>query len=286
MNISSVSIAHINLSQKDKAWRISLGTIAETLTTLIRLETDTGAVGYGAAPIGAQLISGESHASSEVFLRAASTILRGSDPLDRNAAMAAVSGLMAGNARAKAGVDAALGDLAARILKVPLVTLFGGAVRDSIPVIRIVAIAEPDKMAKAASDVVGAGFRYLKLKMSGELQADIDRVGAVREKCGSDIHLTIDANQAYTAASAVILLRAIEEFSVDMAEQPVDADDFAGLATVRAKCRIPILADESIRSIGDALRLIQMGAADFMSIKVGHLGGFGAAILAAVAVGI
>ena len=133
MNISSVSIAHINLSQKDKAWRISLGTIAETLTTLIRLETDTGAVGYGAAPIGAQLISGKSHASSEVFLRAASTILRGSDPLDRNAAMAAVSGLMAGNARAKAGVDAALGDLAARILKVPLVTLFGGAVRDSFP---------------------------------------------------------------------------------------------------------------------------------------------------------
>ena len=39
----------------------------------------------------------------------------------------------------------------------------------------------------------------------------------------------------------------------------MDADDFAGLATVRAKCRIPILADKSIRSIGDALRLIQMG---------------------------
>jgi L-alanine-DL-glutamate epimerase-like enolase superfamily enzyme len=134
-------------------------------------------------------------------------------------------------------------------------------------VIRIVAIAEPIKMAKAASDVVAAGFQHLKLKMSGELQADIDRVGAVRDKCGRNIHLTIDANQAYTAAKAVTLLRAIEEFSIDMAEQPVVADDFSGLATVRAKCRIPILADESIRSVGDALRLIQMGAADYIRVR-------------------
>src|ERR1700761_5706745 len=100
MKIESVSIAHVNLSQADKSWRISLGNIAETLTTVIRLETDSGVVGYGAAPIGAQLISGESHASAEVFLRAARGILLGADPLAHTAVMSRVSGLMAGNARA------------------------------------------------------------------------------------------------------------------------------------------------------------------------------------------
>jgi L-alanine-DL-glutamate epimerase-like enolase superfamily enzyme len=187
--------------------------------------------------------------------------------------MSRISGLMAGNARAKAGVDAALYDLAGRVVNVPAVTLLGGPIRSEIPVIRIVAIAEPAKMAKAAKDVADAGFRYLKLKMSGDLRGDVDRVGAVRERCGRDIHLTIDANQAYSSAQAVSFLRAIEEFDVDMAEQPVTADDFDGLATVRSKCRIPILADESIRSVGDAFRLIKMGAADYISIKIGHLGG-------------
>src|SRR5262249_22462791 len=167
---------------------------------------------------------------------------------------------------------------AGRVLDVPSAALLGGAVRTEIPVIRIVAIAEPAKMAKAAAGVAGAGFRYLKLKMSGDLHADVDRVGAVRQQCGRDVHLTIDANQAYPAAKAVSFLQAIEQFDIDMAEQPVMADDFDGLATVRAKCRIPILADESIRSVGDALRLIKMGAADYISIKVGHLGGIGNAM--------
>jgi L-Ala-D/L-Glu epimerase len=277
VKIASIAIAHINLSQADKTWRISLGNIAETLTTLIRLETDSGTVGYGAAPIGAQLISGESHASAEVFLRAARDILLGADPLNHNAIMPRVTGLMAGNARAKAGIDAALYDLTSRILDVPLAVLFGGAVRTEIPVIRIVPISEPAKMAEMASKVAAAGFRYLKLKMSGELAGDVDRVGAVRERCGRDVHLTIDANQAYSASKAASFLRAIEPFGVDMAEQPVAADDFEGLAAVRAKSAVPILADESIRSVGDALRLIKMGAADYISIKVGHLGGLSTA---------
>lgn len=273
MKIASVSFAHVNLSQADKTWRISLGNIAETLATVIRLESDDGAVGFGAAPIGAQLISGESHASVEVFLRAAKSVLVGADPLARNAVLPRVLGVMAGNARAKAGIDAALLDLAGRALDVPAAALLGGAVRTEIPVIRIVAIAEPEAMANAAAAVAATGFRYLKLKMSGDLDTDVARVGAVRERCGPDVRLTIDANQAYAAARAVTFLNAIEPFGIDMAEQPVAADDFDGLVTVRAKCRVPILADESIRSIGDAYRLIQMRAADLVSIKIGHLGG-------------
>jgi L-alanine-DL-glutamate epimerase-like enolase superfamily enzyme len=277
MKIASVAFSHINLSQSDKNWRISLGNISETLTTILRLTTDSGVSGYGAAPIGAQLISGECHASAEAFLRAAFPLLKSADPLNRNATMSRVSGLMAGNARVKAGIDAALCDLAGRLLNVPVATLFGGALRRSVPVIRIVPIADPEKMASFSAAIVAAGFRYLKLKMSGNLQQDVDRVGAVRSRCGPEIHLTIDANQAYSAAGAAAFLRAIEQFNVDMAEQPVSADDFDGLAIVRLKSPIPILADESIRSVGDALRLLQMRAADFISIKVGHLGGYGPA---------
>jgi len=283
MKIASVSVAHINLTQADKSWTISLGKISETLTTLIRLETDQGVVGHGAAPIGAQLISGESHASVDVFVRAAKETLIGASPLDHNAIMARVSSLMAGNARAKAGIDAALYDLGGHILNVPTAALLGGALRTEIPIIRIVAMAKPDAMANAAAEVIATGIRYLKLKVSGNLNSDVERVAAVRQRCGPHTHLTIDANQAYSAAMAVTFLRNIEQFNIDMAEQPVAADDFEGLRIARAKSPVPILADESIRSLGDAFRLIQMGAADFISIKVGHLGGISTAVkLAAI----
>jgi L-alanine-DL-glutamate epimerase-like enolase superfamily enzyme len=278
MKIASVSVAHLNLAQSDKSWRISLGTISQTLTTLIRLKTNDGFVGHGAAPIGAQLISGESHASVDVFVRAAKEILIGASPLDRNATMGRISSLMAGNFRAKAGIDAALYDLAGRILNVPAATLLGGPIRTEIPIIRIVAMANPDAMAEAAAQVLNAGFRYLKLKVSGNPSEDIDRVGAVRERCGADVHLTIDANQAFSVVHALAFLRGIEQFKVDLAEQPVAADDFDGLKMVRSRSYVPILADESIRSIGDALRLIQMGAADYLSIKIGHLGGISTAV--------
>ena len=278
MKITSVSIAHINLTQADKSWTISRGKISETLTTLIRLETDDGVVGFGAAPIGAQLISGKSHASADVFLRAARDLLIGASPLDRNVIMDRVGSLMAGNARARAGIDAALYDLAGRILKVPVVSLLGGAVRTEIPIIRIIAMATPEIMANAAADVTAAGFRYLKLKVGGDLTTDIERVGSVRERCGPKIHLTVDANQAYPVSKAVSFLRSIEQFNIDMVEQPVAADDFDGLKIARTKSSVPILVDESIRSIGDALRIIQMGAADLISIKVGHLGGISAAV--------
>ena len=189
-----------------------------------------------------------------------------------------VGSLMAGNARAKAGIDAGLYDLAGRILNVPAVALLGGPVRTEIPIIRIVAMANPGAMADAAADVVAAGFRYLKLKVGGDLNADVERIAQVRQRCGPDIHLTIDANQAYSVSKAVTFLRSIDEFNIDMAEQPVAADDFEGLKIARAKSNVPILADESVRSVGDALRLIKLGAADYISIKIGHLGGISTAV--------
>ena len=133
--------------------------------------------------------------------------------------------------------------------------------RTEIPIIRIIAMATPEMMANAAADVTAAGFRYLKLKVGGDLTTDIERVGSVRERCGPKIHLTVDANQAYPVSKAVSFLRSIEQFNIDMVEQPVAADDFDGLKIARTKSSVPILVDESIRSIGDALRIIQMGAA-------------------------
>lgn len=273
VRITSVGFSHVTLDQSDTSWKISLGTISGTLTTVIRLTTDDGYVGYGAAPIGAQLISGESHASVENFLHFASAALIGEDPRDRVSIMTSVDRTMAGNQRAKAGVDAALCDLVGRVLDVPAAYLLGGVVRRTIPVLRLMSVADPETSAKRAGQLVADGYAYLKIKLDGNIAADVDRVAAIRDACGTDVHLMVDANQAYTSAGAVTMLRAIEPYVIDMVEQPVPADDFDGLAMIRSKCTVPVEADESISTLGDALRLIQAKAVDYMSLKVGHLGG-------------
>jgi L-Ala-D/L-Glu epimerase len=175
----------------------------------------------------------------------------------------------------------ALHDLAARALGVPVYQLIGGLVRESIPVLRIVALKEPDEMALNAQKLVDQGYRYLKVKIGGEPGKDVARVAAIRQQVGPDVHVTLDANQSYAPKEAIRVIRRLEPYDIDLVEQPVRADDFDGLAQVTRAVDTPIEADESAKSLTDVFRLLQMRAADSISIKLMKLGGIRNAKLAA-----
>src|SRR5205807_2862747 len=115
----------------------------------------------------------------------------GKDPFAIEAILAALDRSLAGASQAKAGIDCALHDLCARTLGIPLYNLLGGKVRDRVPVLRIVAIKTPAEMAANAEKLVGQGYRYLKIKVHGEVAEDVARVKAIRERVGNDVHLTI-----------------------------------------------------------------------------------------------
>ncbi|MFC1817273.1 enolase C-terminal domain-like protein [Thermodesulfobacteriota bacterium] len=88
---------------------------------------------------------------------------------------------------------------------------------DSIPQIRILPIKSPDEMAINAQRFIDQGYQYLKIKVDGHITEDVERVRAIREQVGPDIHLTIDANQSYHAKSAIQAIRWIadEKFKMD-----------------------------------------------------------------------
>jgi L-alanine-DL-glutamate epimerase-like enolase superfamily enzyme len=166
-----------------------------------------------------------------------------------------------------------LHDLLARILDVPLCTLFGGAVRRSFPVLRILAIKTPDEMAANAGRLAEQGISYLKIKIHGDADEDVARVRAIRNAVGDKIHLTVDANQSYAAKDAVAAINRMASFGIDLVEQPVPAGDQAGLAMVSRMTETLIEADEAAASLDDIYRLVSRQLCGAVSLKIPKLGG-------------
>src|SRR5207237_2567534 len=137
-----------------------------------------------------------------------------------------------GASQAKAGIDCALHDLCARALGVPLYNLLGGKVRDAVPMLRILAIKTPAEMAVQAGKLFDQGYRYFKIKVHGQVDEDVARVKAVRERVGPQAHLTIDANQSYTPKEAIAVINRMAEYRLDLVEPAVPRHALQGLGVV------------------------------------------------------
>jgi L-alanine-DL-glutamate epimerase-like enolase superfamily enzyme len=179
------------------------------------------------------------------------------------------------NPFAKAGIELALFDLLGKHLRTPLYQLLGGAVRDfEIPLRFPIMPVGPAESADVARRMVAEGFRTLKLKVGHDpLEYDLERLQQVREAVGNDIRLTVDANGGWSVNDAIRAAPRLEEFGVAFVEQPVHRLDLEGLAHVRRHIRLPVMADESVFTVRDALRCLQLGAADIISIYPGKNGG-------------
>ena len=119
------------------------------------------------------------------------------------------------------------------------------------------------------------GYRVLKVKVGKEGMADIPRIAAIREAVGPDIRIRVDANQGWTAAQSVAIIKKLEDkgLNIQLVEQPVPAEDIAGLKFVTGQVDTPILADEAVFSPQDAANLITIRAADYLNIKLMKTGG-------------
>jgi o-succinylbenzoate synthase len=177
-----------------------------------------------------------------------------------------------GAAAARCAFETALLDLRAQHLGRPLASVLNGQATRTVTVN---AMLGATASAEEARQVVQAGFGCLKLKV-GLLPSEareIARVEAVRAAVGPEARLRLDANGAWSVEQAIHLLRELEPLGIELVEQPVPADDLAGLAAVRAATTIPIAADEAVRGPEQARRVIEAGAADLLVVKPMLAGG-------------
>ncbi|GBC99689.1 Aromatic dipeptide epimerase [bacterium HR17] len=236
----------------------------------VRVQLSDGTEGWGeAAPSPA--LMGETMAMTEAALMDAKHALIGQPARWRPIAQRLAEILGAARA-ARAALEVALLDALAQRTATPLWQWFGGA-NDQLETDVTVPIMPVDAAKAFAAQCVAKGFRKLKLKLSGDRDADEARIVAVHE-VAPDAALQLDANQAYTPTAAWQLLRGLERRGIvpTLFEQPVPKDDWDGMRWLTRKSPVPICADEMVVTASDALRLVRENAAHAVNIKLAKSG--------------
>ncbi|MBI5591997.1 MAG: dipeptide epimerase [Deltaproteobacteria bacterium] len=250
----------------------------------VRITTDTGHTGLGgAAPTAA--ITGETVPSILGALKHINDSLSGMNIEDAEIIFQKLNACMIGNHSAKAAADMAVYDLLGKQYGLPLFRLLGGTA-GPLETDMTICLDSVEKMVLDSLEKAGQGFGILKLKVGNDPALDIRRLMAVRKAVGPDIKLRIDANQGWKPKEAVVVVNRLikEHVDIELIEQPVPAGDYAGMRFVRDRVDIPVIADESVFTPADALRLIEMKAADGINIKLMKCGGiFNALKIAAIA---
>lgn len=175
---------------------------------------------------------------------------------------------------AKAAIEMAATDLIGRRHGLCVSDMLGGSVMKEASFNGWIGIVSPEEAAAEVTRWYEAGWRSTKIKIGGDIYADRDRVAAVRRATDPNFKIRVDANAGYTVDQAIALGKMLEPYNLELMEQPVAADDFEGLRQVRNAVNIPIMADESITDFASLIKIIQMGSADIVKLKVMKQGGF------------
>ena len=169
-------------------------------------------------------------------------------------------------------IDMACYDLLGKKAGMPVYKLLGGH-KNFIETDMTVGIDTPEVMAAKAKKHVADGFDTIKTKVGTSFDEDLARVKAIREAVGDDVKIRVDANQAWGAKEAVRLIERLNEYNLELVEQPVPYHDIAGLEYVTKHSIVPIMSDESCFNSKDALRLVERRAIDYLNIKLMKCGG-------------
>lgn len=244
-------------------FRLSRGTSATRHNVIFELEHD-GARGRGeAAPIPRY---GESAESATAALEAMAAGL--DDP--RAYAELAAERAVPGQRAAQAAFDAALHDLAARRLGVPVRELLGIGRRDLPPTSWTIGVDPiPEALAKVAA---ARRFEVLKVKMG--VEGDLELLRAVRGATGQAIR--IDANEGWTLEGARERLPELARLGVELVEQPLPAGRLEQTRALRAASPLPLVADEDVHDAADVPKLA--GVYDGINVKLAKCGGISGAL--------
>lgn len=257
--------------------RAAHGDHARSPFLLVKIHTDEGIIGLGEVSCTPRW-SGEDHFTAAHFIQSFfAPLLEGQDPTRIETLTARLSTAVAGNPFTKAAIEMALWDILGKSVGKPVYQLLGGPVRESITTKWSVSGLEPEKAAEIAAWATGQGFKTIKVKVGLDPGADIARVHAVRKAVGGNIRIGVDANSGWSKPAAIATIPRLYEDDIFFVEQPVAPWDVSWMADVRRQIRLPVIADESVYTLYDAMALVRAEAADVFSVYVGKAGGIGPA---------
>ena len=268
MKVEELRVIRAVMPRTDPQWRTASYAASTVEGLLIEVRAD-GAIGIGgtiARPKGVPADDLEQELTQVVRPR-----LVGSDAFARTSTIQALRDTGVHQSLISA-VDIALHDLLGHAANLPCYALWGGPVRSSLAVVRMVGIKPVADLVPAVADMMEDGFTHFKIKLGTGVSEDEERIRALRSTFGPNVWLGIDGNGAYSVDDAIALSRALAPYDVRLVEQPIDYRDLDGLVRLTAASPIPIMADQYVTSTKAALDVCQRQAAHAVSIKVGQTG--------------
>lgn len=173
------------------------------------------------------------------------------------------------NYMAKAAIEGAVWDLYARKQGISLAQAIGGEKREIEVGVSIGIQPSVADTVRVVEKYVTNGYRRIKVKIKPGWDFDVLR--AIRAEF-PNVPLMADANSAYTLAD-LDRLQGLDEFNLMMVEQPLASDDIIDHAKLQARLQTPVCLDESIHSVEDVRKALELGSCKIINIKVGRVGG-------------
>src|SRR5262245_16950665 len=275
---------------------LSIRATSRTVWLIVRLRTDTGLTGLGEASdaFGFANTTDDDAAAMRRQLQTFFTLIEGRSPLEieafrqRGQALAR-QGLV--QATALSAIEQAMWDIAGKALDVPTYVLFGGKVRDSLPVYANINRATdprtPEGFAAAAKRAVADGFRAIKaapwdgFPSAGSPDAAITRaidtgiasVAAMREAVGSGIAIMVDCHSFFDVERAVRVAERLEPFNLTWYEEPVAPERVDDTVAIRRRIRQQMAGGETLFGLSGFAPLARRKAVDTIMPDVKHCGG-------------
>ena len=258
-------------------YTIAYETISKVQNVFLRIETNSGVMGYGCAAPDLEITGETGESVMRITEELVAPALKGADPLRSARQLAKLTQLVHTAPSALAMLDMALHDILGKVAGKPLFLLLGGY-RDRIKTSITIGIMPVDEALARAREYVARGFTSLKIKGGSDVEADIERVLRIREDVGDKIELRFDANQGYSAEQTLSFVRGVKRAKLEVIEQPVGKDKLSQMHYVTKHVPIPVMADESLMNLVDAFKLARRDLVDMINIKLMKVGGIAEAL--------
>ena len=274
-----MKITHVSYEQLDLKlsvpYTIAYETVEQATNFILRLETNTGVIGYGCAAPDV-VVTGETASLVEQELdRQVVGLLKGRNPGEYLRILEELRTLLPTAASVCAMVDMALLDLLAKKAKMPLYQLLGGY-RHQITTSVTVGIIPLNEILKTVAYHIDNGFSAIKVKGGCNVDEDIEKMKRLHAQ-HPGVTWRFDGNQGYTQHEALTFAQATDHLNLECLEQPLPVTQDRAMEEVTQRVRVPVMADESLKTLDDAVRLTSDHQVNMINIKLMKVGGIVAA---------
>jgi L-alanine-DL-glutamate epimerase-like enolase superfamily enzyme len=272
MQITEIHVYSHQLPVKNGPYVIASSRVSSLDSTLVKIVTDTGLVGWGeTCPVGPTYQPQHALGARAALAEMAQGLI-GANPLQPLLLRRRMDGLLNGHRYAKAAVDIAAHDLMGKHFGVRVADLLGGAATERVPSYYATGVGEPDDIARIAAEKIAEGYPRLQIKIGGRpVEIDIEVLRRVWEVArGKGVRLAADGNRNLPTRDVLRLSRECPDIPFVL-EQPCNSIE--EIAAIRGQVHHGIYLDENGEDLATVIRVAGQGLVDGFGMKVTRIGG-------------